>query len=519
MPARSCSDARRRRRTRSARRVDASAPSRRLAGALESALLPSFVGKIAQIPPMYSAVHHNGQRLYELAREGKEVERKAAPITIYGAHAARRRRPRTARLRIACSEGTYVRTLCDDLGRGDRRSVAHGRARARSLGAVRALRGADDRRDRRGRRVRARSRPSTSFRFRRSCSTCASRPTFAPDASCRCRKARRRARLRARRIAHARRRRRSARRAARAAQGLRVDAHASRTRTRSDRGRSSLAIGFFDGFHRGHREIARQTLRLRKPGWRSGVAQLRESSVGVFAARHGAAAALHDRRTARSSSRRAGFEECFVPAFDATRSPRSARGVSRVLVERLGVRGVVVGATFRFGHKRAGDVALMAALLHARRALRCGRARSRRRRAHLEHAHSRAGRRRATSPMPTGCSAARATKFAVRWRSAPDAGTLSAFRRRTCAFRRSCCRRTACTRPSRVTTAATMRRSSRSERTRSSAAANGRSKRGSATSTTTIYGRELALRELRYVREQRLFGEVGELVEQMQPRP
>lgn len=84
--------------------------------------LPSFVGKIAQIPPMFSAVHHEGKRLYELAREGKSVERKARTVTIYGltllgAEAPTTRSPyAVARIRIACSEGTYVRTLCEDLG-------------------------------------------------------------------------------------------------------------------------------------------------------------------------------------------------------------------------------------------------------------------------------------------------------------------------------------------------------------------------------------------------------------------
>jgi tRNA pseudouridine55 synthase len=78
--------------------------------------LPDFVGKIEQIPPMYSAVHHDGKRLYQLARKGKNVERKSRSITIYGLtllgieHGV-------ARLRIACSEGTYVRTLVEDLGK------------------------------------------------------------------------------------------------------------------------------------------------------------------------------------------------------------------------------------------------------------------------------------------------------------------------------------------------------------------------------------------------------------------
>ncbi|MGA8574153.1 MAG: tRNA pseudouridine(55) synthase TruB [Candidatus Cybelea sp.] len=89
--------------------------------ALLEAALPSFVGRIAQTPPMYSAVHHQGKRLYELAREGKIVERKPRGVTIYGLtllgiEPSTGRGEGTARLRVACSEGTYVRTLCHDIG-------------------------------------------------------------------------------------------------------------------------------------------------------------------------------------------------------------------------------------------------------------------------------------------------------------------------------------------------------------------------------------------------------------------
>lgn len=78
--------------------------------------LPEFVGKIEQIPPMYSAVHHEGKRLYELAREGKQVERKSRSITIYGLTLLGIE-DGAARVRVSCSEGTYVRTLCEDLGK------------------------------------------------------------------------------------------------------------------------------------------------------------------------------------------------------------------------------------------------------------------------------------------------------------------------------------------------------------------------------------------------------------------
>ena len=79
------------------------------------AVLPRFRGNILQVPPMYSALKVNGQKLYDLARKGKEVERQPRPITIHeltllgmdaeGVH-----------LRVHCSKGTYIRTLCKDIG-------------------------------------------------------------------------------------------------------------------------------------------------------------------------------------------------------------------------------------------------------------------------------------------------------------------------------------------------------------------------------------------------------------------
>jgi tRNA pseudouridine55 synthase len=84
-------------------------------------LLARFVGRIAQTPPMYSAARHHGKRLYELARQGKSVERRARAITVYGltllgVEPSAGTGQAVARLRVACSEGTYVRTLCYDLG-------------------------------------------------------------------------------------------------------------------------------------------------------------------------------------------------------------------------------------------------------------------------------------------------------------------------------------------------------------------------------------------------------------------
>ena len=79
------------------------------------AVLPRFRGEILQIPPMYSALKVNGKKLYELARKGKEVERQPRPITIHeltllGMEADE------IRLRVHCSKGTYIRTLCKDIG-------------------------------------------------------------------------------------------------------------------------------------------------------------------------------------------------------------------------------------------------------------------------------------------------------------------------------------------------------------------------------------------------------------------
>ena len=78
--------------------------------------LAGGIGRIAQTPPMYSAARYHGKRLYQLAREGKSVERKSRTVTIYGVTLLGVEPPNIARLRIACSEGTYIRTLCHDLG-------------------------------------------------------------------------------------------------------------------------------------------------------------------------------------------------------------------------------------------------------------------------------------------------------------------------------------------------------------------------------------------------------------------
>ena len=80
------------------------------------ALLPRFTGPIQQIPPMYSALKVNGKKLYQLARKGKSVERKPRPITIFGLDILRQDAPDHDTIQVTCSKGTYIRTLCHDLG-------------------------------------------------------------------------------------------------------------------------------------------------------------------------------------------------------------------------------------------------------------------------------------------------------------------------------------------------------------------------------------------------------------------
>lgn len=75
----------------------------------------SFRGEQMQVPPMYSALKVNGKKLYELAREGKVVERKARPVTFHKIEVLWMELPKV-KIRVQCSKGTYIRTLCNDIG-------------------------------------------------------------------------------------------------------------------------------------------------------------------------------------------------------------------------------------------------------------------------------------------------------------------------------------------------------------------------------------------------------------------
>lgn len=78
-------------------------------------VISSFQGEQLQIPPMYSALKVNGKKLYELAREGKEIERKARPIVVHEIEILSENMPEFT-IRIKCSKGTYIRTICHDIG-------------------------------------------------------------------------------------------------------------------------------------------------------------------------------------------------------------------------------------------------------------------------------------------------------------------------------------------------------------------------------------------------------------------
>ncbi|HEX3466252.1 MAG TPA: bifunctional riboflavin kinase/FAD synthetase [Candidatus Elarobacter sp.] len=127
-----------------------------------------------------------------------------------------------------------------------------------------------------------------------------------------------------------------------------------------------VAIGFFDGFHRGHRAIVREALKLRRAGERTAVLTFREHPSAFL--RPGneppMIATLEERVNAFA---RAGIDEAYVIPFDASvASLTPAQFLDETLIGRLNARAMVVGANFRFGHKRAGDVAFAQAHLRER---------------------------------------------------------------------------------------------------------------------------------------------------------
>jgi riboflavin kinase / FMN adenylyltransferase len=275
-----------------------------------------------------------------------------------------------------------------------------------------------------------------------------------------------------------------------------------------------LAIGFFDGFHRGHREIARQTLLLRRPRWRCGL--LTFANHPATHLRPGTEPALLCTAQERLELfGRAGFEECFFVTFDDRIATLSPDAFLTILVERLGVRGLVVGSTFRFGHKRAGDVALMEEFLTRREVklvsvdpvcedgerISSTRIRALIRDGNLEQADRLLG----------------GSGYEIR-------GPVEVGRGRgqTLGFPTANVKVPAKLLPKDGVYCAVARYDGRDYPALVSIGTNPQFGGGTRTVeawlrdfSQTIYGRELALREFRYVREQRLFAEVGELVQQM----
>lgn len=95
--------------------VDATYPYEHITEESIKAIFPTFLGEIDQIPPIFSAKMINGKRAYELAREGKEVEMKAARISIFALEILSFQSP-VLTLRVSCSKGTYIRSLARDFG-------------------------------------------------------------------------------------------------------------------------------------------------------------------------------------------------------------------------------------------------------------------------------------------------------------------------------------------------------------------------------------------------------------------
>jgi riboflavin kinase/FMN adenylyltransferase len=276
-----------------------------------------------------------------------------------------------------------------------------------------------------------------------------------------------------------------------------------------------LAIGFFDGFHLGHREIARQTLRLRKPGWRAGVLTFANHPATYL--RPGSEPPMictEQERLCLLAG--AGFEECFFVPFDERIATLSPAAFLELLVAPLGVRGVVVGDTFRFGHRRAGDTAFMNEYL-TRRGIRVV-------------AVDRVGEdgERVSSTRIRGLirdgDLARAdrllggTGYEIRGPVEFGAGrghTLGFPTANVCVPSKLL--------PKDGVYSATARYDGRDYAALVSIGTNPQFNDNRRTVETwlrdfehTIYGRELWIRDLRYVREQRSFPDVAELVEQMQ---
>lgn len=276
----------------------------------------------------------------------------------------------------------------------------------------------------------------------------------------------------------------------------------------------ALAIGFFDGFHRGHREIARQAMRLRRPGWRSGV--LTFANHPATHLRPGTEPPListPEERLALLAS--AGFDECFFITFDDRIATLQPNAFLELLVEKLGVGGVVVGSTFRFGHRRTGAVDVMREYL-SRKDVNFVPV------AHVSDGGERISSTRIRALISDGDLAQADRLLGGAGYEIRGPVEVGAGRGHALGFPTANVRVPLKLLPKEGVYSAVARYDGRDHAALVSIGENpqfdGKSRTVEAWLRDfqhTIYGRELALRDLRYVREQRLFGGVGELIEQM----
>jgi riboflavin kinase/FMN adenylyltransferase len=127
-----------------------------------------------------------------------------------------------------------------------------------------------------------------------------------------------------------------------------------------------VAIGFFDGFHRGHRAIVRELLRVREPGERAAVVTFRDHPATLLRPDNTPPLIMTLEERINSFAR-AGVDEAFVLPFDAELASLAPGAfLDEVLIGRIGARGMVVGENFRFGKGRAGDIAFARECLRER---------------------------------------------------------------------------------------------------------------------------------------------------------